>query len=74
MKKKNIGFIVFGLAGIELISMLISLAVFPRLYERMDMPARAIKVAMISIVVISVVVCVVMICVGVILLIKFRNE
>lgn len=74
MKKKNIGFILFGVAGIELVSMLISLVVFPRLYERMDMPARVIKMAMISIVVISIIVSVVLICVGVILIIKFREE
>ena len=74
MKKKNIGFILFGVAGIELVSMLISLVVFPRLYEQMDMPKKLIKVVMTNILVISIVVSVILVCVGVILLIKFREE
>lgn len=74
MKKKNIGYILFGVAGIELVSMLTSLVMFPQLYERMDMPTRVIKMAMTSILVISIVVSLVLICVGVILLIKFREE
>ncbi|MFX0042357.1 MAG: hypothetical protein ACFE8L_05560 [Candidatus Hodarchaeota archaeon] len=74
MKKKNIGFILFGVAGIELVSMLISLVAFPRLYEQMEMPTRAIKAAITSIVVISVVATVILVSVGVILLIKFREE
>ena len=74
MKKKNIGFILFGVAGGELVSMLISLVVFPRLYEQMDMPKKLIKVAITSILVISIVASVILVCVGVILLIKFREE
>ena len=74
MKKKNIGFILFGVAGGELVSMLISLVVFPRLYEQMDMPKKLIKVVMINILVVSIVASVILVCVGVILLIKFREE
>ncbi len=74
MKKKNIGFILFGVAGVELVSMLISLVVFPRLYEQMDMPKKLIKVVITNILVISIVVSAILVCVGVILLIKFREE
>ena len=74
MKKKNIGFILFGVAGGELVSMLISLVVFPRLYEQMDMPKKLIKVAITSILVISIVASVILVCVGLILIIKFRGE
>ncbi len=74
MKKKNIGFILFGVAGGELVSMLISLVVFPRLYEQMDMPTKLIKVVMTNILVVSIVASVILVCVGVILLIKFREE
>ncbi len=74
MKKKNIGFILFGVAGGELVSMFISLVVFPRLYEQMDMPKKLIKVVMTNILVVSIVASVILVCVGVILLIKFREE
>jgi len=74
MKKKNIGFILFGVAGGELVSMLISLVVFPRLYEQMDMPTKLIKVVMTNILVVSIVASVILVTVGVILLIKFREE
>ena len=74
MKKKNIGFILFGVAGVELISMIISLVVFPRLYEQMDMPKKLIKAVMTNILVISIVASVVLVTAGVILLIKFREE
>jgi len=74
MKKKNIGFILFGVAGVELVSMLISLVVFPRLYERMDMPTKLIKVVLTNILVVSIVVSVILVCVGLVLIIKFREE
>lgn len=74
MKKKNIGFILFGVAGGELVSMLISLIVFPHLYEQMGMPTKLIKVAITSILVISIVASVILVCVGLILIIKFRGE
>ena len=74
MKKKNIGFILFGVAGGELVSMLISLVVFPRLYEQMDMPKKLIKVVMTNILVVSIVASVILVCVGLILIIKFRED
>ena len=41
MKKKNIGFILFGAAGGELLSVFISLSIFPRLYEQIGIPTSA---------------------------------
>ena len=38
MKKKNIGFILFGVAGGELISILALLFIFPAIYERIGIP------------------------------------
>jgi len=74
MKKKNVGFILFGVAGGELVTMLISLIIYPHLYEQMDMPTRLSKVAITSIVVTGIVASVILVCVGLILLIKFREE
>jgi len=74
MKKKNIGFILFGVAGGELVSMLASLIVAPQLFERVGMPERLIKGAIISYLVIGITISVILVCVGLILIIKFREE
>ncbi|TET57810.1 MAG: hypothetical protein E3J52_09670 [Promethearchaeota archaeon] len=74
MKKKNIGFILFGAAGGELLSIFYSLFMFPRLYERIGMPTSVSRIAIISILAISIVVSIVLVCAGVIVLIKFRKE
>ncbi|MFX1317415.1 MAG: hypothetical protein ACFE9T_16255 [Promethearchaeota archaeon] len=74
MKKKNIGYILFGVAGIELLSMLMSLIIFPRIYEQQDMPERLSRFAITSILTVSIVVSIILVVVGIILLIKFRKE
>lgn len=74
MKKKNIGFILFGAAGGELLSIFASLFMLPRLYEQTGMPASVSRIAIISILTVSIVVSIVLACAGVIVLIKFRKE
>ncbi|MFX1570918.1 MAG: hypothetical protein ACFFCV_21470 [Promethearchaeota archaeon] len=73
MKKRNIGFILFGIAGGELISLFISIFIFPNLYERIGMPIYATRMVLGSIYIISIVTIIILVCVGVILLIKFRG-
>ena len=72
MKKKNIGFILFGVAGGELISILALLFIFPAIYERIGIPLTP-TMDMILLI-ISLVTFFILIIVGVILLIKFRNQ
>ncbi len=72
MKKKNIGFILFGVAGVELIYSLAALFIFPGIYERMGIPLTPIMDRLLLI--ISLISFFILIIVGVILLIKFRNE
>jgi hypothetical protein len=74
MKKRNIGFILFGVAGVNLITLPILLVVFPRLYSQLGMPSAAIRIAMVSILISSLVGMTVLICAGIIILIKFWNR
>ena len=72
MKKKNIGFILFGVAAVDLISSLAVFFIFHVVYERMGVPQTPIIDRILLI--ISLVSFFILIIVGVILLIKFRNE
>ncbi len=74
MKKKNIGFILLGVAGMEIVFTLISLTVSPHLFEQMEWPTKRIKAIIISYLVIGIVISVVLVCVGLILILKFREE
>ncbi|MFX0006908.1 MAG: hypothetical protein ACFFA7_04210 [Promethearchaeota archaeon] len=74
MKKRNIGFILFGVAGVNLITLAISLLVFPRLYTQLGMPLAAVRIAMATILITSLVVISVLVCAGIIVLIKFWNR
>lgn len=72
MKKKNIGFILFGVAAADLISSLVVFFIFPAMFERMGLPQT--PVMNISILIVSLVSFVILIIGGIILLIKFRHE
>ncbi|MCK4371193.1 MAG: hypothetical protein KAV01_07655 [Candidatus Lokiarchaeota archaeon] len=74
MKKKNIGFILFGAAGGELLSIFAYLFMFPRLYEQTGVPTSVLRIVIISLLTVSIVVSIVLVCAGVIVLIKFRKE
>ncbi|MFX0030450.1 MAG: hypothetical protein ACFE8B_14655 [Candidatus Hermodarchaeota archaeon] len=74
MKKKNIAFILFGVAAINLLSIPISLMIFPTLYERMDMPSSAIRMGITSILTSSIIAITALFIAGLIVYIKFRNE
>jgi hypothetical protein len=74
MKKRNIGFILFGMAGVNLITLPLLLVVFPRLYSQLGMPSTAIRIAMASILISSLVAMTALICAGIIVLIKFWNR
>ena len=74
MKKKNIGFILFGVAGMELLSILYLLTIIPYYHKRADIPAKVTKISIASGLITSIVVSIVLVCVGLILLIKFREE
>ena len=74
MKKKNIGFILFGAAGGELLSIFSSLFMFPRLYEQIGMPTSVARIAITIILTVSIVVSIVLVCAGLIVLIRFRKE
>jgi len=74
MKKKNIGFILFGVAGIDLISSLVMMFIFPRIYENIGFPTNQIRIILTTVLISSLVSILALVIVGIILLIKFRNE
>ncbi|MFX1320514.1 MAG: hypothetical protein ACFFAQ_02610 [Promethearchaeota archaeon] len=74
MKKKNIGFILLGVAGMEIVFTLISLTVAPHVFEQMEWPTKRIKFITISYLIIGIVITIVLVCIGLILIIKFREE
>ncbi|MFW9820799.1 MAG: hypothetical protein ACFFE5_14410 [Candidatus Thorarchaeota archaeon] len=73
-RKRNIGFILFGLAGVNLITLVITLAIFPPLWERLGMPLAARRIGIATVLVTTLTIIVIMVCAGIIVLIKFRKE
>jgi hypothetical protein len=74
MKKRNIGFILFGVAGANLITLPILLIVFPRLYALQGMPSTAIRIAMATVLIIGLIPVIALLCAGIIVLIKYWNK
>ncbi|MFX0145576.1 MAG: hypothetical protein ACFE9C_16040, partial [Candidatus Hodarchaeota archaeon] len=74
MKKRNIGFILFGVAGANLITLAISIIIFPVLYERLGMPITAARIGISTIFITSLVTISILVVVGIIVLIKFWNR
>ncbi len=74
MKKRNIGFILFGVAGANLITLAISLVIFPTLYEQLGMPVTAARIGIATMFVSSIAIISVLVCAGIIVLIKFWNR
>ncbi|NVM34099.1 MAG: hypothetical protein HWN81_00790 [Candidatus Lokiarchaeota archaeon] len=73
MKKKNIGFILFGIAGLEIITGLISFFVFLWINERLGLPISRLTIIFRITLTFSITISIPII-VGLILVIKFRNE
>lgn len=72
MKKKNISFILWGIAAVNLLSIVVNTFIFPEIYENLGVPQTPVMDRIIFIV--SVVTFCVLIIVGIILRIVFRNE
>ncbi|MFX0002860.1 MAG: hypothetical protein ACFFAA_02655 [Promethearchaeota archaeon] len=74
MKKKYVGFILFGLAGVNFITLAITLVIFPPLWERLGMPLEARRIGIATVLVITLTIIAIMVCAGIIVIIKFRKE
>jgi len=74
MKKRNIGFILFGVAGGNLITLVVSIVIFPTLYARLGMPITAARVGIATMFITSLITISVLVCAGIIVLIKFWNR
>ena len=74
MKKRNIGLILFGLAGVNLVTLTISLLIFPKLYERLGMPLTTTRIGIATMLITSIILISVLIFAGIIVLIKFWKK
>lgn len=74
MKKKNIAFILFAIAASNLLSIPISLMVFPPLWERMEMPLIARRISITISLVVGLIASIGLFIAGLIVYIKFRKE
>lgn len=73
MKKRSIGFILFAIAGVNLITLPIALIIYPPYYERIGMPAEVSRMALNLIFVSTIIVVSILVCAGIIVIIKFRK-
>lgn len=74
MKKKNIGFILFGVAGVNLISAIIFIIVFPALYKDLKLPLDLQEIIFRVTLIFDIISMSILIIIGLILIIKFRND
>lgn len=74
LKKKNIGYILLGAAGEELVGAFITSLVILPIYERQGIPTYQIKVIFIIALIFSIISISILILIGLIFIIKFHNE
>ena len=74
MKKKNIAFILWGLAASNLISIPITLMVLPPLWERIEMPLTARRISITISLVVGLIASIGLFIAGLIVYMKFRKE
>lgn len=74
MKKKNIGFILFGSAGMELIGAFIAFFVILPMYENLEIPTYQLEIIYIIALIFGITSISILVIIGLILVIKFRNE
>ena len=74
MKKKNIGFILFGSAGMELISAFIAFFVIIPMYETLEIPTYQLEIIYIIALIFGITSISILVIIGLILVIKYRNE
>jgi len=68
--KKFVGYILLGVAVVQIFTSLITVFIYPQIYERRGLPESFIRIFITSTLVISIVVTIVLVCAGVIILIK----
>jgi len=74
MKKKNIGYILLGLAGEELIGAFITFFVILRMYAGLGIPTYQLEIIYRIALIFSIISISILVIIGLILVIKFRNE
>lgn len=74
MKKKNIAFIMFGLAASNILTIPIFFPIFQQLWIRLEMPYTAMRISLAAIVVAGIIAGIFFICLGIIIYLKFRKD
>jgi len=74
MRKRNIAFILFGVAAMNIITLPIILFAYRPLYERLGMPLYAMNIAFRSITITTLIIGSILFCAGIIVFFKFRKE
>ena len=74
MRKRNIGFILFGVAGVNLILALLSQTILDPLFRMADVPPNQARITISILFISNIVAAIALICAGVIVLIKFHKH
>jgi hypothetical protein len=74
MKKKNIAFILFGVAGLNMVTLPILLLIYGQIYERAGIPSNLTNIIFLTMTVITLTIGSIMILAGIIVYFKFRRE
>lgn len=74
MRKRNIGFILFGVAGVNLILAVITQTLLDTLFRMADVPPNQARITISVLFISNITAAIALICAGVIILIKFRKQ
>ncbi len=74
MRKRNIGFILFAVAGVDVILAIISQTVIPPFFRMTGVPENQVRITISILFISNIIVAIALICAGVIVLIKFRKQ
>ncbi|MFX0136327.1 MAG: hypothetical protein ACFFDN_21985 [Candidatus Hodarchaeota archaeon] len=74
MRKRNIGFILFAVAGVDVILAIISLTILAPFYRMTGVPENQARITISILFISNIIVAIALFCAGVIVLIKFRKQ
>ncbi|MFX0018755.1 MAG: hypothetical protein ACFFAK_17500 [Promethearchaeota archaeon] len=74
MRKRNIGFILFGIAGVDLILAVISQTLLDPFFRMADVPPNQARFTISILFISNIIAAIALICAGLIVLIKFRKQ
>ncbi|NHJ19685.1 MAG: hypothetical protein EAX91_01990 [Candidatus Lokiarchaeota archaeon] len=73
MRKRNIAFILFAVAGVNLLTLPILILIYTPLFAQLGLPSTVVNRVMMTVAISGVIPAIALIIAGIIVLIKFRN-